>query len=63
MRAVGRIVVCVDADAEVSTEKSSSFCRTPMPNTRVPSPLSTSFWLATRNFVPASACAAVATIT
>ena len=37
MRAVGRIVVCVDADAEVSTEKSSSFCRSPSRSTRLPS--------------------------
>ena len=46
VRAVGRIVVCVEAEAEVSTEKSSNFCSTPEPKTRCPRPLSTSFWLA-----------------
>jgi hypothetical protein len=45
VRAVGRIVVWVDAEAEVSTEKSRNFCRMPEPNTRVPSGLSTSFEL------------------
>ena len=61
VRAVGRIVVWVDAEADVRTEKSRNFCNTPDPNTLVPSGLRMSLALSPRNLVPASACAAVAT--
>ena len=42
MRAVGRIVVCVEAEAEVSTAMISSLSHGE-PKTLVPSTLSTSF--------------------
>ena len=45
VRAVGRIVVCVEAEAEVSTAMISSLSRVP-PSTPVPSALRTSSWLA-----------------
>ena len=44
VRAVGRIVVWVDADADVSTAMISSLSHGE-PKTLVPSTLSTSFWL------------------
>src|SRR5947209_6872101 len=51
VRAVGRIVVCVEADAEVSTQRISSLSR-PEPNTPLPSAFRTSLELLERNAVP-----------
>ena len=62
VRAVGRIVVCVDADADVSTAMISSLSHGE-PNTFVPSTLSTSFEFFSSVAVPANACAAVETTT
>jgi hypothetical protein len=50
--AVGRIVVCVDAAADVSTAMIRSLSQ-PEPNTRPPRTLSTSFELLARYPVPA----------
>ena len=44
VRAVGRIVVCVEAEAEVSTAMIRSLFSVP-PSTPLPSALSTSSWL------------------
>src|ERR1700749_2906622 len=62
VRAVGRIVVWVDADADVSTAMISSLFQGE-PKTALPSGLSTSAEFAPRNFVPANAMAAVETLT
>src|SRR6185312_6921987 len=62
VRAVGRIVVWVDADADVSTQMISSLS-SPEPNTPLPSALRTSLELLARNAVPAYACAAALTDT
>ncbi len=62
VREVGRIVVCVEADAEVSTAMISSLSQGE-PRTSVPSALSTSSALSTRNCGPWKACAAIETIT
>ena len=62
VRAVGRIVVCVEADADVSTAMISSLS-SGEPSTLPPSALSTSSWLSIRNFSPPWACAAKLTIT
>ena len=63
VRAVGRIVVCVDADADVSTAMIRSLYQGE-PKTACPSGLRMSFTLASapRNFGPANAWAEVATI-
>ena len=63
VRAVGRIVVCVDAEADVRTEKSSSFCRIPLPKTTVPSGLRTSDELVLRKSRPPTDWAPVVTST
>ena len=62
VRAVGRIVVWVDAEADVSTAMISSLSHGE-PKTDFPSGLRTSFWFAPRNLVPAYAIAAVETLT
>ncbi len=62
VREVGRIVVCVDADAEVSTAMIRSLSQGE-PRTSVPSALSTSSELSTRNWGPWNAWAAIETIT
>ena len=62
VRAVGRIVVWVDAEAEVRTAMISSLSQGE-PNTFVPSTLSTSLWLFDSSPVPPYACAAADTIT
>ena len=54
VRAVGRIVVCVDADADVRTAMIRSLYQGE-PKTASPSGLSTSSGLLARNFVPAYA--------
>src|ERR1700751_852350 len=61
VRAVGRIVVWVDADADVSTAMIRSLYQGD-PKTCLPSALSTPAELFPRNLVPANAWAAVATI-
>ena len=55
-------LVCVEADAEVSTAMISSLSQGE-PKTSVPSALSTSSELSTRNWGPWNACAAIETIT
>jgi hypothetical protein len=62
VRAVGRIVVCVEAAAELSTAM-IRILSSGEPNTCVPSALSTSSWLAISSFVPPYACAANDTTT
>ena len=62
VRAVGRIVVWVDAAAEVSTAMISSLSRGE-PSTSVPSTLSTSSEFSTSWSTPPKACAAIVTIT
>src|SRR3954452_25518961 len=62
VRAVGRIVVCVDAAADVSTAMISSLS-SGEPNTWVPRALSTSSWLAMSDLVPPYAWAANDTTT
>ena len=52
VRAVGRIVVCVEAAAEVSTAM-IRILSSGEPKTSVPSALSTSSWLSTRLSTPA----------
>ena len=59
VRVEGRIVVCVDADADVSTAMISSLS-SGEPNTSPPSAASTSSWLSSRNFGPWKAMAAIA---
>ena len=54
VRAVGRMVVCVEAEADVSTATISSLSHGD-PKTRVPSTLRTSLELAVRKPVPAYA--------
>ena len=61
VRAVGRIVVWVEAEADVSTQIVSSLYSGD-PSTPWPSGLSTSLALEERNAVPWKACAAVVTI-
>lgn len=53
VRAVGMIVVCVEAAVEVSTTSTSSLSNG-LPSTRVPSALSTSPECALRNAGPAT---------
>src|SRR3954447_26013660 len=60
VRAVGRIVVCVDADADVSTAMMSSLSKGE-PKTLSPRALRMSLWWWVRNWVPAYDWAAVAT--
>ena len=62
VRAVGRIVVCVEAEAEVSTQMISSLS-SGEPNTPLPSAFRTSVELSDRNAVPWKACAAALTAT
>ncbi len=62
VRVVGRIVVCVDAAAEVSTAMMRSLSA-PSRARRRPSALRTSSALSTRKSGPAYACAAIETIT
>ncbi len=62
VRAVGRIVVCVEAAAELSTAM-MRILSSGEPNTCEPSALSTSFWLSISSFVPPYACAENDTIT
>ena len=62
VRAVGRIVVCVEAEADVSTQMISSLS-SPEPSTPLPSAFSTSSELLARKLAPWYACAAALTAT
>ena len=62
VREVGRIVVCVEAEADVSTAMIKSLFQGE-PSTSLPSALSTSSELSTRNPAPWYACAAIETDT
>src|SRR3954471_17437263 len=62
VRAVGRIVVCVEAAAELRTAM-IRILSSGEPNTCVPSALSTSSWLSISSFVPPYACAENDTMT
>lgn len=61
-RAAGRMVVWVDADAEVSTASTRNLSQ-PLPKTSWLSAFSTSLLLAVRNPAPWNACAAIDTMT
>jgi hypothetical protein len=62
VRAVGRIVVCVDAAAEVSTAM-MRILSSGLPNTSPPRKLRTSSWFLTSGSTPPKAWAATATTT
>ena len=62
VRAVGRIVVCVEADAELRIAM-MRILSSPEPSTPLPSGANTSLELLTRESTPPNACAAVATST
>src|SRR5262245_3850586 len=62
VRAVGRIVVCVEAAAELSTAM-IRILSSGDPNTLLPRTLRTSSWLSIRSFSPPYACAANDTTT
>ena len=61
-RAAGRIVVCVEADADVSTAMMSSLFQGD-PSTALASAFSTSSLLLVRKVAPWKDCAAIETIT